>query len=120
MIDGKWFDIPNTVGNYVKHLGELNVAYYTVHGSGATEMIRSAKKAMPHIPLLAITVLTSMKENEVMDIYDANRKDTILRIARSALDAGADGLVCAPTDVPMLRAVFSETCILVTPNIARE
>jgi orotidine-5'-phosphate decarboxylase len=34
MIDGKWYDIPNTVANYAKRLEGLNVAYYTVHASG--------------------------------------------------------------------------------------
>jgi orotidine-5'-phosphate decarboxylase len=53
-------------------------------------MIRAAKKAAPEIKLLAITVLTSMQQEEVIDIYDANRAESILRLAKSALTAGAD------------------------------
>ncbi len=87
MIDGKWFDIPNTVANYAKRLDGLNVAYYTVHASGGPEMIRSTKTAAPDKKLLAITILTSMKDGEVLDIYDANRADSILRLAKSALGA---------------------------------
>jgi orotidine-5'-phosphate decarboxylase len=87
MIDGKWFDIPNTVANYAKRLEGLSVAYYTVHASGGSEMIQAAKKAAPHTKLLAITILTSMNENEVTDIYDANRNESILRLAKSALAA---------------------------------
>ncbi len=108
MIDGKWYDIPNTVANYVKRLDGLNVAYYTVHASGGTEMIRAAKAAAPDTKLLAITILTSMKDDEVNAIYDANRADSILRLAKSALSAGSDGLVCSPADAPMLRQVFGE------------
>lgn len=87
MIDGKWSDIPNTVANYVKRLDGLNVAYYTVHASGGPEMIRAAKKAAPDIKLLAITVLTSLQESEVREIYGENRENAILRLAYSALSA---------------------------------
>lgn len=120
MIDGKWFDIPNTVANYAKRLEWLNVAYYTVHASGGGEMIRAAKTAAPEKKILAITILTSMKDDEVGEIYDANRADSILRLAKSALEAGADGLVCSPADAPMLRQVFGNDFLLVTPNIQRE
>lgn len=120
MIDGKWSDIPNTVANYVKRLEWLNVAYYTVHGSGWTEMIRAAKQSAPNTKLLAITLLTSMKDNEMLRIYGTDRQDILLRIAKSSLFAWADGLVCAPTDAPLLRSVFWEDILLVTPNISRE
>ena len=120
MIDGKWYDIPNTVANYAKRLDWLNIAYYTVHASGGPEMIRAAKSASPNKKLLAITILTSMKDDEVSAIYDADRADSILRLAKSALSAWADGLVCSPTDAPMLRQVFGDAFLLVTPNIARE
>ncbi len=120
MIDGKWYDIPNTVANYAKRLDGLDVAYYTVHASGWREMIQAAKKAAPNTKLLAITILTSMQDDEVVDIYDANRADSILRLAKSALAAGADGLVCSPADAPMLREVFGYDFLLVTPNIQRE
>jgi orotidine-5'-phosphate decarboxylase len=62
MIDGKWYDIPNTVANYVKRLDGLRIAYYTVHASGGSDMIRAAKAASPDKKLLAITILTSMHE----------------------------------------------------------
>ena len=82
-------------------------------------MIRAAKQAAPETKLLAITVLTSMQEAEVKNIYDTNRAESILRLAKSALSAGADGLVCSPADAPMLRAVFGNDFLLVTPNISR-
>lgn len=120
MIDGKWNDIPNTVANYVKRLKGLNVAYYTVHASGGPNMIRDAKLALPDTKLLAITVLTSLEENEVVQIFDAHRNEAVLRLAKVALDAWADGLVCSPADAPMLRQVYGNDFLLVTPNIQRE
>jgi orotidine-5'-phosphate decarboxylase len=120
MIDGKWNDIPNTVANYVKRLAGLNVVYYTVHASGGPNMIRAAKEAAPGTKLLAITVLTSLGDNEVIQIFDTHRNEAVLRLAKLALDAGADGLVCSPADAPMLRQVYGNDFLLVTPNIQRE
>ena len=87
MIDGKWYDIPNTVANYAARLAGLDVLYYTVHASGGTEMIRAAKAAAPDKKLLAITILTSMKDAEVRGIYAENRANAILRLANIALSA---------------------------------
>ncbi len=78
MIDGKWYDIPNTVANYAKRLAGLHVAYYTVHASGGPLMIRAAKAMTPDIKLLAITILTSMQDQEVEEIYGMTRNDAIL------------------------------------------
>lgn len=50
-------------------------------------MIQAAKKAAPDTKLLAITILTSMQDDEVMRTYDANRAESILRLAKSALGA---------------------------------
>lgn len=98
----------------------MNIEYYTVHASGGPEMIAEAKKNAGDKKLLAITVLTSMKEHEVQMVYAGNRSEVILRLAKVALDAGADGLVCSPADAPMLRQVFGNDFLLVTPNIQRE
>jgi len=41
-------------------------------------MIRAAKAATPDTKLLAITVLTSMQDQEVQEIYGMTRNDAIL------------------------------------------
>ena len=41
----------------------------------------------------------------------------MLRLARLAMDAGADGLVCSAHEVPMLRAALDRTAVLVVPGI---
>ncbi len=44
----------------------------------------------------------------------------MLRLARLALDAGADGLVCAAAELPQLRDAFGAGPILVVPGIRPE
>jgi orotidine-5'-phosphate decarboxylase len=46
-----------------------------------------AKSIAPDTKLLAITVLTSMKDDEVLHLSGAPRRDAILRLAKSALEA---------------------------------
>ncbi len=41
-------------------------------------MIRAAKAMTPDIKLLAITILTSMQDQEVEEIYGMTRNDAIL------------------------------------------
>jgi orotidine-5'-phosphate decarboxylase len=50
-------------------------------------MIQAAKVAVPDLKLLAITVLTSLEENEVVRVFDAHRNESVLRLAKVALDA---------------------------------
>jgi orotidine-5'-phosphate decarboxylase len=41
----------------------------------------------------------------------------VMRLARLAVDAGADGLVCSPQEVSALRASLGEAVPLVVPGI---
>ncbi|MDA8247548.1 MAG: orotidine 5'-phosphate decarboxylase, partial [Rhodospirillales bacterium] len=48
---------------------------------------------------------------------DAAPAAQVLRLARLAIAAGADGLVCAPTEVALLRAELGPAPLLVVPGI---
>jgi len=41
----------------------------------------------------------------------------VLRLARLALDAGADGLVCSPLEIGRIRDAFGAAPVLVVPGI---
>ena len=57
--------------------------------------------------LVGVTVLTSQ---------EASRED-ILRLAKSGLSFGLDGVVCSAQEVKFLRENIKEKCIIVTPGI---
>lgn len=124
MVDGKWHDIPATVGNYMSLLGELSPEIVTIHASGGADMIHAAvstrKYVCPGTRIFAITALTGMTNTDTMPVYGADRSFTALRLAREALHAGVDGLVCSPQEGRMLRAVFGRSfpdMKLLTPGI---
>jgi orotidine-5'-phosphate decarboxylase len=122
-LDLKLHDIPNTVAGGVRAVLPLHPAMLTIHAAGGAAMIRAARQAADTAgaarPLiLAVTVLTSIDEATL----DATGISTAapqhaLRLGRLAVEAGADGLVCSPLEVAMLRQALGPTVRLVVPGI---
>jgi orotidine-5'-phosphate decarboxylase len=91
-LDLKYHDIPNTVGAAVREAAQLGVSMLTVHASGAGKMLRAAveaAKSAPEMMILAVTVLTSMDEQELAAIgVSDNMGDEVVRLAVSGLPRG--------------------------------
>jgi orotidine-5'-phosphate decarboxylase len=125
-LDLKLHDIPNTVAGAVSAVLPLGAAMLTLHASGGSAMIAAARRAAeaagPARPkLLAVTVLTSLSAEALAETgVDALPPAQVLRLARLALAAGADGLVCSPQEVGMLRAAIGPGPLLVVPGIRPE
>jgi orotidine-5'-phosphate decarboxylase len=122
-LDLKLHDIPNTVAGAVRSLLPLAPRMLTVHAAGGAAMLRAARQAADVAgadrPLiLAVTVLTSL---DAADMAATGVGDTpagqVLRLARLALSAGADGLVCSPREVALLRNALGTGPVLVVPGI---
>jgi orotidine-5'-phosphate decarboxylase len=122
-LDLKLHDIPNTVAGAVRAVLGLQPRMLTLHASGGAAMVaaarRAAEQAGPDRPLLlAVTVLTSLDAAALAATGVAGSpREQVLRLARLAMDAGADGLVCSAHEVPALRAVLDGTAVLVVPGI---
>ncbi len=121
-LDLKLHDIPNTVAKAVQSIAQLNVELLTLHGSGGSEMIEWANKARldhaPNLNLLAVTVLTSMDNQQLSEInVQANTEAQVRTLAEISLKAGAQGLVCSSLELALLRTRFGNDPILVTPGI---
>src|SRR5438094_10626693 len=76
-LDLKYHDIPNTVAAAVREAAQLGVSMLTVHASGGTKMLRAATEAArvdatayaeSGLKVLAVTVLTSMDEQDLSEI----------------------------------------------------
>lgn len=123
-LDLKLHDIPNTVERAVTAAAALpGVAYLTVHSSGGPAMLAAAVRARqacgPGAPeLLGVTVLTSLDASDLRAIgVDAEPRQQTVRLARLALAAGLDGLVCSASEAAALRAEFGPGPRLVVPGI---
>jgi orotidine-5'-phosphate decarboxylase len=108
-LDLKLHDIPNTVAGGVSAVLSLGAAMLTLHAAGGSAMIAAARHAAEAAgaarpKLLAVTVLTSLSAAALAETGVADSpREQVRRLARLALAAGADGLVCSPQEVAMLR-----------------
>jgi orotidine-5'-phosphate decarboxylase len=122
-LDLKLHDIPNTVAGAVRALLPRRPAMLTLHAGGGPAMLAAAREAAEGAGaarpiLLAVTVLTSMDEAALAatGVADTPRAQ-VLRLARMAMAAGADGLVCSPQEVAPLRDALGGGPLLVVPGI---
>ncbi|MBR0673585.1 orotidine-5'-phosphate decarboxylase [Neoroseomonas soli] len=122
-LDLKLHDIPNTVAGALRSLLPLRPAMVTLHAGGGPAMIAAARaeaeKAGTARPLLlAVTVLTSMDAAALAATGVADTPaQQVLRLAKMAVAAGADGLVCSPQEAALLRAELGPGPALVVPGV---
>jgi orotidine-5'-phosphate decarboxylase len=122
-LDLKLHDIPNTVAGGVRAVLPLAPRLLTLHAAGGGAMIAAARQAAETAGasrprLLAVTVLTSLDAEALHATGVAGGpRQQVLRLARLALDHGADGLVCSAHEVAMLRDALGAGPLLVVPGI---
>jgi orotidine-5'-phosphate decarboxylase len=119
-LDQKWHDIPQTVAHAVSAAVALEVRYVTVHASGGLEMLQAAQAAVKgsRTEILAVTVLTSLDDGALRQIgFDRTAGEQVVRLARLAVLAGVQGLVCSPHEIALLRQQIQEPIKLVTPGV---
>lgn len=107
-LDLKLHDIPNTVAKAVQALHLLEPAILTVHAAGGRAMLEDAKAAAgSHTKVVAVTVLTSLDDADLLDIGVGGRAiDQVSRLADLAQSAGLDGIVCSGEEVGVARAAW--------------
>ncbi len=122
-LDLKFHDIPNTVAKAVSAAAELGVWMVNVHASGGKSMMEAAKTSLEaygdKAPLLiAVTVLTSMSDDELPLIgVNKTTDEQVLNLAKLAQSAGLDGVVCSAQEAQALKVSLGKDFKLVTPGI---
>lgn len=121
-LDLKFHDIPNTVAHACRAAARLGVWMLNVHAAGGPRMMQAAREALEGVPqrprLIAVTVLTSMGEEELRAIgVEAAAHQQVLLLASLAHDSGMDGVVCSAQEAPLLRSALGGEFLLVTPGI---
>ncbi len=121
-LDLKFHDIPNTTAQAVLAAADLGVWMVNVHASGGRTMMQAAKQRLTdagyHTQLIAVTVLTSMSAEDLVEIgISVDPAVQVSRLARLAAESGLDGVVCSAQEASRLRAEFGQDFVLVTPGI---
>ncbi|OJW70362.1 MAG: orotidine 5'-phosphate decarboxylase [Sphingomonadales bacterium 63-6] len=104
-LDLKLHDIPNTVAGAMQAIHVLEPAIVTIHASGGRAMMEDAKAAAgEHTKVVAVTMLTSLDENDMMRTgVTGTPHDQVMRLAELAEKAGLDGIVCSGQEVGSVR-----------------
>ena len=117
-LDLKLHDIPNTVANSIKSISQLKPKFLTVHASGGREMVTAAALADPSIAITAVTILTSLSDEELGELgFASNAEQSAVALAKIAVTAGARAIVCSPFEAGAIRSAVGDGVTLITPGV---
>jgi len=123
-LDLKLHDIPRTVERAVKSGGKLGVDLMTIHSVGGKAMIKAAADAAAEFgadgpKILAVTVLTSLDQSDLVDVGIVGRTpaEQVQAMAAFATANGAHGLVCSPKEVGSLSKALKRGTLFITPGV---
>lgn len=117
-LDLKLHDIPNTVAMAAKAVAEISPRFLTVHSSGGYAMVKAAVEAVPHIDITAVTILTSLSEEDLFEIGFANPAlESAVALANLSIRAGARAIVSSPLEIAAIRSAVGEEPIIITPGV---
>jgi orotidine-5'-phosphate decarboxylase len=126
-LDLKFHDIPQTVANAAAAAARLGVRMFTVHAAGGREMLErcvaaaratSRRLGTARPDVLAVTVLTSLGTPDLRRMGVPDGLETqVVRLARQARRAGADGVVASPLETARIRRACGPRALIVTPGV---
>lgn len=117
-LDLKLHDIPHTVAGAAKAIAHLSPKFLTVHAGGGRAMVKAAAESAPDVAITAVTVLTSLSEEDLFEIGFANPAlESAVALAKMAISSGAKAIVCSPLETSAIRSAIGADPIIITPGV---
>ncbi|CCO23908.1 orotidine-5'-phosphate decarboxylase [Maridesulfovibrio hydrothermalis] len=123
-VDLKFFDIPNTVKGAVRSATRAGADMLSLHALGGERMAIAAREGRAEAAggeagplLMAITVLTSMSEEDIPFPVPEGLGAAVLDLALSASQAGLDGVVCSGLEIEAIKEKCGKDFLGLTPGI---
>lgn len=124
-LDLKFHDIPNTVRAAAREAAQLGVRMFNVHAAGGRKMMEAAcegaregESGGARSLVLAVTVLTSLSQDDLAEIGIAGApEEAVVRLALLAKASGLDGVVASAREAAAIRAACGAGFVIVTPGI---
>lgn len=120
-LDLKLHEIPNSVAGAVAAAAELGTGMVTVHASAGSAVLRAAAEAArpyPHLQVLALTVITSLRDQDLPEIgLRPSVATQVDRLARLAMANGCHGVVASVLEAAALSLVLPKGAHIVTPGV---
>lgn len=118
-LDLKFHDIPFTVAGAVRSACQWEPDIMNIHASGGMDMMRAAAEAASgSTKVIAVTILTSLSDNDLSMLgISGGSDDAVLRMASMVLNAGLAGVVCSPAEAAAVRNMAGDEFLIVTPGV---
>ncbi len=123
-LDLKLHDIPNTVKKAMSVLKGLDVDLTNLHAGGTKRMMEAALEGLTREDgtrplLIAVTQLTSTDQEALENdlLIKAPIDEVVMHYAKTASDAGLDGVVCSPLEAGKVHDLCGKNFITVTPGV---
>ena len=123
-LDLKLHDIPNTVKKSMAVLSRLDVDMCNLHAAGTSAMMEAAIEGLTREDgtrplLIAVTQLTSTSQERMTDeiLIDRPIDEVVMSYAKTAKDAGLDGVVCSPLEAGKVHEKCGVKFLTVTPGV---
>tara|TARA_Y100000768_G_C23968541_1_gene679224 strand:- start:152 stop:841 length:690 start_codon:yes stop_codon:yes gene_type:complete len=120
-LDLKISDISATSSAAIRSLKDLkNISYITVHANAGYETLKAvkkmARKTNKKLKVLVVTILTSFSNSSLKKIgHTRSVKELVKRQVMLAKKCGCDGIVCAGSDLKIVKKIFKGE--IITPGI---
>ena len=123
-LDLKLHDIPNTVKKAMAVLSNLDVDICNLHAAGTRRMMEAALEGLTRPDgtrplLIAVTQLTSTDQESMEKdlLIRAPMDQVVMHYAKTARDAGLDGVVCSPLEAGKVHEACGSAFLTVTPGV---
>jgi orotidine-5'-phosphate decarboxylase len=81
-------------------------------------MIEAAVGAVPQTDITAVTILTSLSEDDLFRIgFASPALESAVALASLAVNAGARAIVCSPLEIEAIRATIGPSIHIITPGV---
>ncbi len=127
-LDLKFHDIPNTVGAACEAAARMKVFMMNVHALGGKHMLFQAVQSLHKLAesnkkikrplLLGVTVLTSLKNQDLVEIGIQKKvEDEVRSLALLSKSCGLDGVVASGREIDVIRKATGPEFLIVTPGV---
>lgn len=117
-LDLKLHDIGNSVAGGVRSVAGIGATFLTVHAYPSTLRAAVDARGTGSLKILGVTVLTSYDDADLQQAgYSVGVETLVAHRIADCVEIGADGVVCAPTDLRLVHATAGRRLFAVTPGV---
>ncbi len=125
-LDLKFHDIPNTVAQACCQAVDQGADILNVHALGGKEMMAKSASAVQEQALkqkrekpllIAVTLLTSMNEDDLQGVGLSGVEQSVGRLAHLTKEAGLDGVVASPREIKLIREKCGKDFKIICPGV---